>query len=315
MKLARVGGVLCCGNVVFDIPVWPVEELKWHTSTWVESVIETIGGNGANTSYTLGMLGAPVRLISVVGADTRGDRLIGILEQAGVDTSAVVRSTKSTTPVSVAVVNSKGDRAFLHRPGASRDIEPASVTFDHGAGYTHFHLANPFALPKLRMDALDVMRRAKEAGMTTSLDTGWDSLGRWIEDLGPALPFTDLLFVNDAEARMLGQSEDLDEAAASLRSRGAHDIVVKLGPDGCGVYECGGYLHVPGCQVNPVDTTGAGDCFAGAFLAGLYRGCETAECARLANAVGAMVVERLGATTGVAGFDETLAWMDAHKNA
>jgi sugar/nucleoside kinase (ribokinase family) len=91
----------------------------------------------------------------------------------------------------------------------------------------------------------------------------------------------------------------------SLKKHGVRDIVVKTGPEGCIVNG----ERVPGFVVEAVDTTGAGDCFAGAFLAGLGRGLPVWECARLANAVGAMNVQQLGATTGVRGYEETLEWM------
>jgi sugar/nucleoside kinase (ribokinase family) len=155
---------------------------------------------------------------------------------------------------------------------------------------------------KLRSQCGNVMRRAKEAGLTTSIDTGWDSLGRWIEDLGPALPYTDILFANAAEAEMLGGAKD-------LRDHGVRDVIVKAGADGCFVNG----ERVPAFSVEAVDSTGAGDCFAGAFLAGMHRGLSFTECARLANAVGAMNTEHLGATAGVRGYEETLAWMKFRK--
>ena len=58
-----------------------------------------------------------------------------------------------------------------------------------------------------------------------------------------------------------------------------------------------------------VDTTGAGDCFAGAFLAALVRGNSYQEAARFANAVAALTIQRLGASTGVRSWEETVAWM------
>jgi sugar/nucleoside kinase (ribokinase family) len=309
MTIREITGVLCCGNVVLDIPVWPVEEFTWNTSLWVETVTESIGGNGANTSYTLGMMGVPVRLLSTVGADERGDRLLEILRNAGVDTTFVTRSAAKPTPVSVAVINQKGDRMFLHRPGASRDIEADAVIFDHAAQFSHFHLANPFALPKLRALTADVMARAKAAGLSTSIDAGWDAKGLWIEEIGPALPNTDILFVNESEAQQLGGADEIETAVGNLRSHGATDVVVKLGSEGCKVYSRNGRLDVPAFRAKAVDTTGAGDCFAGAFLAATALGMNYAESARLANAVGAMNVEAIGASAGVRPVEETLRWM------
>jgi sugar/nucleoside kinase (ribokinase family) len=201
MPIETVTGVLCCGNICFDMPVWPVEKLAWGTTTWVETITESVGGNGANTSYALARLGVPVVLTGVLGSDAAGDKILVKLAAAGVDVSGVRRVDQPTTST-VCIVHPSGDRLFLHRVGSSIEMEAGDVKFGT-APASHFHFANPFALPKVRHQAGDLLRRAKDAGLTTSLDTGWDARGRWIEDIGPGLPYTDLLFVNDTEAAML----------------------------------------------------------------------------------------------------------------
>jgi sugar/nucleoside kinase (ribokinase family) len=87
-------------------------------------------------------------------------------------------------------------------------------------------------------------------------------------------------------------------------------VVVKLGALGCAVFDAAGELRVPAFDVAVVDTTGAGDCFAGAFLAALERGLGLAEAARFANAAAALAVQQLGATAGLRSWDETRAWME-----
>jgi ribokinase len=299
--LAEIGGVFCCGNVVFDIVVYPAGDLGWDRTQWVDTIAECIGGNGANTSYALATMGVPVRLASLVGNDESGDKLVRILTEAGVDVSGVGRLSGVPTARSCVLVQPGGARKFYHRPGASRELDPDVLQFTPGA-WSHFHLANPFSMAKLRAECGNIMRRAKDAGFTTSIDTGWDSLGRWMEDLGPALQYTDLFFVNEAEAEMLGGERN-------LRGHGVGNIVVKTGSRGCMVNG----ERVPGFRVEAVDSTGAGDCFAGAFLAGLHRGLPFVESARLANAAGAMNVQQLGATTGIRGYEETVAWINSQK--
>ncbi|MBC8166546.1 MAG: carbohydrate kinase family protein [Bryobacteraceae bacterium] len=302
-------GVLCCGNIVFDIAVWPVENLDWSTTTWVEAISEGLGGNGANSSYSLARLGVPVTLISVVGSDARGDWLLRKLASAEVDTSMVSRTSEYPTPSTVVLIQRGGARKFLHRPGASRQMRGDSVMIHATPGISHFHLANPFAFPILRTETAAIMKRAKDAGLTTSIDTGWDSKGRWIDDLGEALGSTDILFVNDSEARMLGGSQDLQSAAEALHRLGVPHVVVKTGVEGCSLYAGGKVENIRAFKVEAVDTTGAGDCFVGGFLAGLYRGWTFPECARLGNALGAMNVQQIGASEGVRSFDETVEWM------
>lgn len=308
MPIKDIRGVLCCGNICLDIPVAPVERIEWGTTTWVETIEESLGGNGANTSYALAKLGLPVNLTGVVGADAPGDKVLSILRDSGVDASGVRRTDLPTTST-ICVVHPSGERLFLHRPGASSAAEERDVQFDACGTCNHFHLANPFALPKVRLDAGKLMQRARSAGFTTSLDAGWDALGRWIEDIGPCLPHTNLMFINDREAKMLTGLDDSFAAVAALQRYGATDVVVKSGARGCTVFRDGHRTHHPAYPVNVVDTTGAGDCFAGGFLAALGRGRSYAEAARFANAVGALNVQRLGAAQGVLSFAETEAWI------
>jgi sugar/nucleoside kinase (ribokinase family) len=312
MPAHSLATVLCAGNIVLDILVRPVDRLSWGTTTWVDSVEQHLGGNGASTSYTLAQLGVPVRLLGMLGRDSEGDRLLARLNAAGVDTGLITR-TETLTAATVALVNSEGNRLFLHRPGSSAEAFRAPIEFTPALveGASHFHLANLFALPSMRPHAAETLRRARAAGLSTSLDAGWDSRGRWLGDLGPSVPHVDLLFVNEDEARMLTGLSDPAEAAAALGRLGARHVVVKLGARGCGLFSSGDAVHVPGFEVEAVDTTGAGDCFAGGYLAALQRGYSHEAAARLANGVGALAVQRLGAVEGVVSWEETEAWMKA----
>ena len=304
--------VLCCGNISLDIPVRPVEQLRWGTTTWVDSIEQNLGGNGSNTAYTLGMLGVPVRLLGLVGNDAFGERVLAIVKSAGVDLTFVGRSKASTTTV-VALVNQEGNRMFLHQVGASAEVFPEPIEFTPAllSGISHFHLANVFALPNMRKSAPESMRRAREAGLTTSLDTGWDARGRWLADIEGCLPHAELLFMNQDEARMLSGDDDPLQAARRMQSLGAGDVVIKLGAEGCAVYTNDKEARFPAFEINPVDTTGAGDCFVAGFLAALSEGALYPAAARFANAVGALSVQKLGAVTGIRTRAETEDWMDS----
>ncbi len=299
-------GVLCFGNLVVDTLVGPLREPPRYESTlWVESLEQHTGGNGANTSYAIAKLGVPVRLAGFAGRDAFGDFVTARLSEIGVDTKFVQR-VDLPTAATVALVNQQGSRALLHRPGASTIAFEAIPEFTPEllAGCTAFHLANPFALPHVRRHGPEMLRRAREAGLRTSMDTGWDSRGEWMGVVGPCLPFVDLLFVNEDEAQRLTGAADAVLASQALQNGGARTVVVKLGDRGCVVDG----EHVPGCCVEVVDTTGAGDAFAGGFVAGLQRGMSLFDAARLANAIGALCVTRLGSTAGLRSFEETIAF-------
>ncbi len=308
-------GVLCTGNVVLDILVRPVDEVRWGATAWVDSIEERLGGNGANTSLTVARFGVPVRLVSVVGDDAPGGQLLETLSSAGVDTDFVQRQP-APTPVTIALVNTAGDRAFLHRPGVVKAAFGAPIDFTPTLleGISRYHLANVFALAAFRVHAAETLRRARAAGLTTSLDTGWDSRGRWIEDLEPCLPYVDLLFVNQEEARKLTGFHELSEAAHALLGGGAGEVVIKLGSQGCALCSPDGEFRVPAFDVEVVDTTGAGDCFAGGFLAALARGHTRHDAARYANAAGALAVRQLGASENLPAWDGLEAWIHTARS-
>ncbi|MEO8127729.1 MAG: carbohydrate kinase family protein [Bryobacteraceae bacterium] len=312
MPISTVAGVICCGNISLDIPVWPVDRFQWGTTLWVDKIEETVGGNGGSTAYTLAKLGAPVRLLGVVGRDAPGDKILAKLEETGVDVSRVGRSDLPTNS-SICVVHPTGDRLFFHQRGASSAVSPDMLDFtpQNNAGFSHFHLANLYTVPAIRASAPDVLRRARANGLTTSLDTGWDADGRWMQDLRPCLPLVDLLFVNETEGKMLTGEDEPRRVAEALRDLGATDILVKLGGKGCVIFAGGEELEAPGFAVKAIDTTGAGDCFGGGFLAALHHGKNRKEAARFANAVGALKVSQLGAVKGVRNFADTELWMAA----
>lgn len=314
MSLTQPAGVLCTGNVVFDMLVHPVDQLRWGATTWVETIGHSMGGNGANTSYALACLGVPVRLVSVVGDDNFGDEMLAGLRSAGVDTRPVSRSYGASA-TTISLVKSDGNRLFLHKPGVNLYALAEPIEFTNGLlqGVSRYHVANPFSLPAFRAHTAESLRRARAAGLATSLDAAWDSQGRWLEDLGASLPYVDLLFVNEEECRMLTGLESPREGAQELLKAGAGAVVVKLGPEGCMVLAGGEEFSVPAFAVEVVDTTGAGDCFAGGFLAALQRGLPLRDAASFANAVGGLSVRRVGSVAGLFSWEETEEWIGMHK--
>jgi sugar/nucleoside kinase (ribokinase family) len=115
----------------------------------------------------------------------------------------------------------------------------------------------------------------------------------------------DYALMNEDEARLLTGFAEPSDAARVLREHGATHVVIKLGARGC--WADG--VEIPGYKVDAVDTTGAGDCFSGGFIAALQRGMGVEEAARFANAVGALAVRKVGATAGVLDWDSTLGFM------
>jgi len=309
--MKSVAGVICSGNIVYDTLVHPVDQTQWGTTTPVETIESHIGGNGANTSVTLVALGVPVRLLGAVGRDDWGRFSTGVLRNSGVDTSAICE-VETPTAATVVLVNSSGARKFLHRMGASKEAFRTPIDFSSSPlidGIVHYHLASIFMLPQLRPHAAATLARAHRAGLTTSLDTNWDPLGVWMQDLGPCLPHLDTIFINEDEAQMVTGSSDPATAARILLDRGVGTAVMKLGARGCAIYTAGTEVRCPAFDVEAKDTTGAGDCFVAGYLAASLRHYSSAEAGQFANAVAAWSVQSVGAAAGVRSFEEVENWM------
>jgi sugar/nucleoside kinase (ribokinase family) len=299
--MAEMKGIICSGAVIHDTLVRPVEAPQWGTTTFVETIEPHLGGNAANTSIALATLGVPVRVVGAVGRDDQGRFVLDALSSRGVDVGAVA-ALDGPTAATVALINSAGNRMFLHRPCAGF-AAPLEFSPTLTAGMAHYHLASLFILPHFRPHAPATLARARAAGLTTSLDTNWDPRGAWMKDLGPCLPGLDFLFMNEDESRMMGATP------AEILSRGVRTFVLKLGPRGCAVYTGDREILSPAFDVPVQDTTGAGDCFVAGFLAAHLRGASLEETARFANAVGALSVQCVGAAKGVRSLEETERWM------
>jgi sugar/nucleoside kinase (ribokinase family) len=303
--LRILGEIVVAGNMVEDILVRPVERIEYGVTVWVESIEHHLGGNGANTSYTLAILGIPVRLRGAVGRDEAGDRVLARLRSVGVNLDAVERRVLPTA-TTVVLVAPDGSRSFLHAPGVSREVFSEPGDFQPGPG--HFHLANIFSLPQMRGTGPETLARARAEGWTTSLDTGHDTQGEWMGVLEPCLEHIGLLFANEAEALKISGAADVRSAARLFLGRGVKTVVVKRGQNGCAVFDGANEFWARGYAVAPIDTTGAGDCFTGGFLAAMHRGGTLEEAGRLANACGALSASRTGSVTGVRGYQETVEW-------
>lgn len=287
-----------------------MDELHWGTTQFMEAIDYQVGGNGANTARALGILGNPVRLLGVIGNDNPGGFILQKLKESGVDVTDVSRVERPTA-ATVVLVNRAGERQFLHRMGASEEAfrEPIEFTRETCTEMSHYHFASLPIMPNLPVNGPEILRRARMAGLTTSLDSNWDATGKWMRTLEPCLAHVDVLFLNEDEALHVTGSSDPKIGAKMVLDMGVRTAVMKLGERGCAIYTGTGEFICPAFEVAARDTTGAGDSFAAGFLTARQRGASWAEAGEFANAVAALSVQKLGAVAGVLSFDETQEWM------
>jgi sugar/nucleoside kinase (ribokinase family) len=275
------------------------------------------GGCAANTGIGLAKLGVKTAIIGKVGDDGFGDFLVNRFASYGINTEGVVRDCVAATSATMVLVHGDGERSFLHYLGANASLLYEDIDKKRMLDTKILHIAGALVMPGIDGEPVAaLLREAKEAGVTTALDTVWDATGQWMAKVAPCLPYVDYLLPSYEEARMLaGGLEKPEEIAAFLIDTGASTVGLKLGVRGSYFLSCdGSSFHLPILPVRAVDALGAGDAFVAGFLAGLARGWDVEHSARLATAVGACCVTALGATTGVKDFSGTLDFLETFNS-
>jgi sugar/nucleoside kinase (ribokinase family) len=303
-----VADVACLGILVADVIARRVDSLPRRGSLGLVDEISLRGGGCAlNTASVLVRLGLSAAVVGKVGVDSFGDFVLELLDERGVDRRGVVQAQGAPTSATVVLVDSRGERTFLHLPGANGRLRADELDPDLLYSGRALHVAGALVMPELDGDpTAAVLAGAKARGLKTSLDTVWDATGGW-ERLLPSFPHLDLFVPSLAEASAISGRQEPAAAAAWLRKRGVGTVAVKLGAQGCYVDGEGFEAFVAAPAVEAVDGTGAGDAFAAGFLYGLVSGWPLEHAAALANAAGALATTRVGAVEGVRDLEETLA--------
>jgi sugar/nucleoside kinase (ribokinase family) len=300
--------VVCLGIVVADAIARPVDGLPDGGSLGlVEEVSLHGGGCALNTASALVRLGLSAGVVGKVGDDAFGAFILTLLDGRGVDRRGVLTDPAVATSASVVLVDSAGERTFLHLPGASASLRAEELDRSHLFSGRCLHLGGALVLEALDGEpTAELLAEAKARGLVTSLDTVWDATGRW-ERVHPALPHVDLFAPSLAEGRAITGKEEPAAVASWLRERGVGAVVLKCGASGC--YVSGNELEgaVEALPVAAVDGTGAGDAFVAGLLYGRLAGWGLERSACFANAVGALATTAVGAVEGVRGVEETLA--------
>ncbi|MGH3109581.1 MAG: carbohydrate kinase family protein [Gaiellaceae bacterium] len=300
--------VVCLGILVADVIARPLDEPAPGGSLALLDEITLHGGGCAlNTASVLATLGAEAAVVGKVGADPFGDFLLGLLDARAVRREGVVRDARVPTSATVVLVDSVGERTFLHVPGANGALRVDEL--DEGVVYAgrSLHLAGALVMEGLDGEPFArVAEEARRRGIRTSLDPVWDPTGRWSR-LEPCLPHLDLVTSSLVEGRALTGEKDPARVAAWLHDRGVPEVCLTMGAGGCYASGDGFAGRVAAPAVNVVDSTGAGDAFAAGLIHGRLSGRLLEEAARLGCAAGALATTAVGATEGVAGLDEVLA--------
>ncbi|MFM8649493.1 MAG: carbohydrate kinase family protein [Actinomycetota bacterium] len=287
------------GDFAWDVLIRTNSELLHGGDTFGE-VMLTPGGSAANVAVWARRNGTDTSFIGKIGRDRFGQLAEEDLAREKVAARFVETEAHSTGSVAV-FVDHTGQRSMVSGHGADFYLMPSELPVEIISSCRHLHLtAWSFFTDPPRSAARRAARIAHDAGATLSFDPGSFQM---IQEMGIESCLStcrdldiDILLPNKEEGRVLTGEDDPEAIALNLTKMfpGAL-IVLKLDADGALLHGPTGTTHIPPATNRLVDATGAGDSFAGAFLAHDLRHGFEVEAARHATRVSAWVIEHIGA--------------------
>lgn len=259
-----------------------------------ESVAFGLGGKGANQAIAAARSGASVELLGNVGSDRFGEALLADLDaEDGLSTTDVHRVPDTSTGVALITVDPHSENAIIAVPGANAALTPEDVT-DIEMGSDAVALSQ-FEIPQPTIEAF--FERARARGARTVLnpapaDDIRDGLLELVDYL--VVNETEALFYSDADPDDRLSTAELAETAVDLRAHDEQVIVVTLGEAGIFASTPDETITLDAYAVDPVDTTGAGDAFVGAFATALGDGRPIREALDVGTAAGALATTASG---------------------
>jgi len=297
MKASKAWDVIAVGDIFVDVilsgfPAWP----RPGEEAFAMRFAREVGGGAAITACGLARLGMRVSLMAVAGRDEE-DWVRRRLEAYGVDAHHLIWHEAEPTAVTVSV-SREDERMFFTYMGANRALPSwlaKESTWRALSTARHVHVACA-PDPSVLVPLSDFLH---EHGTSLSLDIGWHP--EWLRspEGRRALRALDLFFPNEREIVELTGERDPKRALRALAEAGSRKVALKRGSAGAMLLWDGELLAEAAYPIQPVDTTGAGDCFDAGFLYAWLSGASPERCLKIAAICGALSTRRLG---GVAAF-------------
>ena len=286
--------VLVVGDVITDIIVMPEGPIV-RGSDRRATIRQRPGGSGANQAVWLATLGVPVKFVSrVAAADLQ--QSVAYFTAKGVE-PVFGADPDLPSGVLISIVDADGERSFLTDRGANLNLSAADLPFSLLDGIKLLLVSGySFFAPGPRAAALALLKEARERKIPTALDpasvgflreVGAEAFLKWTAGTGT-------IFANLDEALELTGSVDLNLQMQTL-GRFYPRVIIKRGVAGAAVGGRNGVqISMPAPVSDVVDTTGAGDAFAAAFISAELGGQPLEACVKAGIAAGAEAVGRIG---------------------
>ena len=321
--------VLCVGMINCDVYFQNTpDNLMQVDTTFVKTknVTMKVGGDAANVSLNLAGMGLPVKLVGNVSDNPFGNFSLDTLRNGGVDISSVYTDSKTGSGTSLLFFDTRNTKHSACFWGGNTSLTPDMITDSMLESASHMHIGSLINLQSFTAaPTQDLIRRAKEHGMTVSVDVsgGVRASKEERQVLLDVMPYADVFTLNDGELSELLGTRDPLEAAEMLAPRAPGLLILKLGKDGLFATDYHGLSLLLPSFADPSlieDVTGAGDAFISGYIAGRLNGCSREQSLVLGNTASALCLKTVGASVWSIPYPELLAqakanyaeWEDSH---
>ena len=276
-----------------------------------QSSSEFCGGKGANQAVAAALSGGEVSMLGAVGDDAFATRLINNLRMHGVNCDSTTQHDGVASGLAIIAVDLSGQNSIMVVPGANSKLSKSSVqaaeTLLKGSDCLMIQLETPIE------SVLEGIRLARRYGVRVILDPAPAP-----SEIVPSLLQVDLICPNETEASDLTQmpvtnAKEAKAAAKQLQDLGAKNVVITMGSEGAILRQGETTTLIPAIPVDAIDTTAAGDAFAGALAVRWSQTNNLLNAVRYANAAGAIAASRAGAQTSIATQKEIEATNEIHS--
>lgn len=306
-------GVVIVGSVTADVTTFSQRLPARGETILGDQFTLLLGGKGANQAVSAGLAGARTSFVGCVGDDLFHDLIVDGLTAAGVDLTHL-RTVPGPTGIAHIRVDASAQNDIVMVPLANAHLSPEQID----GALEALAPTTSVLLTQLETPAsltLHITSRAREHGMTVVLDPApaaqldaevWRNI--------------DIVTPNETEASLLSGIEVTDTASAERAGRwfldqGVGAAVITMAEKGSCVITPEGATVIEPIPAVAVDTTAAGDAYAGYLGAALAQGWSLADATRLASAAGAITVTRQGASPSLPRRDEVDALLARHSDA
>ncbi len=297
MKRFEIAGYdMPCVDLAVNVDVFP----KPNGGTGVNALSWQGGGKVASGMTAAARLGAECSILGAVGSDDYGRFCQKDFQRHGVDISNLLCREGETTSLSIVISDRETQgRSIVYRHGSAQP--PAQEELDREI----LENCQWFFISHVTGVAMAAVQRAKEAGAKILVDA--DS---YSSELMDQLGLIDVFIGSEFCYDVLFHNQNYEDNCKVLCEKGPSTVIFTFGPKGCaGFSQNYGGFRLPAHSVPVVDTTGAGDVFHGAYLAGAVRGLDPIESAKLATAAACIKCTRMGGRAGVPDWDTVQAFL------